>query len=86
MPHSVKCFRNVAKDDSYFFARIKSLTKGIVKISKLINRRVTSCESRLKGSYDIIITKMVKQVLKNKTFESLINIAKQRDWSVVSNI
>ena len=46
MPYSVKYFRNVAEDDFYFFAGIKSLNKGIVKIIELINDTYSTAAER----------------------------------------
>ena len=72
MPNTFKSFTYVTKNSPNFFASIKCLAKCIIQESELVSSRVSRYETKLKRCKNVIITEMIKQMFKYKSFEDFV--------------
>ena len=69
MVDTVKCFGNIAKNNSDVFLQVDCFTIVMVQIYKLIDRAITRCKTRLILRYSDVVTKEIKDLLEYYFFK-----------------
>lgn len=83
VPYTIECFAYIANDGSYFKSIIKSLTKCIIYVSKLIHSRISRNKSRLEWCNDIISVKIIEDMFINYFVWDFSKRAQQRNSSAI---
>lgn len=83
MPNAIKSLFDIAENNSFLLPFVQRSTERVVKESELILSRICWNESRLKGSDNVVVTEMIKEMLENKTFKDFGLGIQNGNWSVI---